>query len=390
LREIELKRRTLEIEDAAGRPFSPTINDYVKNVFSSFFSLSFLGKTLGVCLMEVEESEVQTTAETPEELLLRLALRAAKEEESVKRGPRCGRGSKIRRAKRRAREQAAQDATSQAEECEEGDVGGFEQEAETAKDTETQEQQQQQPTKRRRRSTDVYKYYAQRYRLFSRFDEGVLLDEGPVPLAVRYAHACVRYGLTQGLCAGLLYRLAEGWYSVTPEKIAEHIAERCSCGVVIDAFCGVGGNSIQFALTCERVIAIDINPERLAMAKHNAEVYGVADRIEFILGDYLTLIPTLKVSPRSCSLSFSLSTFIWLTVVRQADVVFLSPPWGGPEYINRPYFSLGLMPINGYELLRFVSPTPSPERISRAYTQVPHRDHVFVVDGDHDTDGRSG
>jgi hypothetical protein len=29
-----------------------------------------------------------------------------------------------------------------------------------------------------RRSTDVYKYYAQRYRLFSRFDEGVLLDEG--------------------------------------------------------------------------------------------------------------------------------------------------------------------------------------------------------------------
>jgi trimethylguanosine synthase len=90
--------------------------------------------------------------------------------------------------------------------------------------------------------------------------------------------------------------LAEGWYSVTPEKIAEHIAERCSCGVVIDAFCGVGGNSIQFAFTCERVIAIDINPERLAMAKHNAEVYGVADRIEFILGDYLTLIPTLKVS----------------------------------------------------------------------------------------------
>ncbi len=100
--------------------------------------------------------------------------------------------------------------------------------------------------------------------------------------------------------------MAEGWYSVTPEKIAEHIAERCACGVVIDAFCGVGGNSIQFAFTCERVIAIDINPERLAMAKHNAEVYGVADRIEFILGDYLTLIPTLKVglpaslSPQLC------------------------------------------------------------------------------------------
>jgi hypothetical protein len=137
--------------------------------------------------MEEEEPEVQTTAETPEEL--RLALRAAKE--SAKR-PRSGRGSHIRRAKRRAQaREAAQDAT-QAEEGEEGDVGGFEQEAEAGKDTETQEQQQQQqPTKRSRRSTDVYKYYAQRYRLFSRFDEGVLLDEGTELVAVRYAHVYV-------------------------------------------------------------------------------------------------------------------------------------------------------------------------------------------------------
>lgn len=71
---------------------------------------------------------------------------------------------------------------------------------------------------------------------------------------------------------------------MTPEHIAKHIAERCRCDVIIDAFCGalvlshgllavtlyqlrsaacfagVGGNTIQFALTCERVIAIDIDP----------------------------------------------------------------------------------------------------------------------------------
>ena len=45
---------------------------------------------------------------------------------------------------------------------------------------------------------------------------------------------------------------AEGWFSVTPEKIAEHIADRCRCDIVVDAFCGVGGNAIQFAFTCER------------------------------------------------------------------------------------------------------------------------------------------
>jgi trimethylguanosine synthase len=44
----------------------------------------------------------------------------------------------------------------------------------------------------------------------------------------------------------------EGWYSVTPERVANQIAERCRCDTILDAFCGVGGNSIAFAKTCER------------------------------------------------------------------------------------------------------------------------------------------
>ena len=44
----------------------------------------------------------------------------------------------------------------------------------------------------------------------------------------------------------------EGWFSATPEKIAEHIAERCRCDLIVDAFCGTGSNAIQFAYTCER------------------------------------------------------------------------------------------------------------------------------------------
>jgi hypothetical protein len=41
------------------------------------------------------------------------------------------------------------------------------------------------------------KYYMKRYQLFTRFDDGVLLDS------------------------------KESWYSVTPEKVAEHIALKC-------------------------------------------------------------------------------------------------------------------------------------------------------------------
>ncbi|KAJ8012008.1 hypothetical protein DPEC_G00064230 [Dallia pectoralis] len=146
---------------------------------------------------------------------------------------------------------------------------------------------------------ELAKYWAQRYRLFSRFDEGIKLDH-------------------------------EGWFSVTPEKIAEHIAQRVQQSfhseLIIDAFCGVGGNAIQFALTGKRVLAIDIDPVRLALARHNAHVYKVAGLIDFVQGDFLLLAPRLR-----------------------ADVVFLSPPWGGPDYLNADVFDIKtMMAPDGY------------------------------------------
>ncbi|XP_068197782.1 trimethylguanosine synthase isoform X2 [Antennarius striatus] len=149
---------------------------------------------------------------------------------------------------------------------------------------------------------DLGKYWAQRYRLFSRFDEGIKLDR-------------------------------EGWFSVTPERIAEHIALRVQHSfpdsqLVIDAFCGVGGNAIQFALTGKRVLGIDINPVRLELACHNAKVYGVADQIDFIQGDFLHLAPRLR-----------------------GDVVFLSPPWGGPNYLTAEVFDIKtMMEPDGFEI----------------------------------------
>ncbi|XP_031825891.1 trimethylguanosine synthase 1 isoform X2 [Nomia melanderi] len=141
----------------------------------------------------------------------------------------------------------------------------------------------------------LMKYWLKRYRLFSKFDQGIKLDR-------------------------------ESWYSVTPEKVAEYIAERCRCDTIIDAFCGVGGNAIQFAFTCERVLAIDIDPVKIEFARNNARIYGVDDRIEFIVGDFLQLAPKLI-----------------------ADVVFLSPPWGGPSYAKNETFDLNnvMQPIGG-------------------------------------------
>lgn len=58
---------------------------------------------------------------------------------------------------------------------------------------------------------------------------------------------------------------SEAWYSVTPEPVARHIAQRIYSklgpnALLLDALCGVGGNTIQFALIAPLVFAIDIDP----------------------------------------------------------------------------------------------------------------------------------
>lgn len=133
------------------------------------------------------------------------------------------------------------------------------------------------------------KYWCQRYQLFSRYDYGIKMDE-------------------------------EGWFSATPELIAKHHAIRCGDGVIVDCFTGVGGNAIRFARRSRHVIAIDIDPKKIEYAKHNAAIYGVADRIDFIIGDSFILAPNLK-----------------------ADTVFLSPPWGGPNYLKATTYDINTM-----------------------------------------------
>ncbi|KAL3351601.1 hypothetical protein AABB24_019934 [Solanum stoloniferum] len=138
-------------------------------------------------------------------------------------------------------------------------------------------------------SPSLNKYWCQRYLLFNKYDDGIKMD-------------------------------GEGWFSVTPEAIAKHHALRCGSGTIVDFFTGVGGNSIQFAMRSKHVIAIDIDPKRIDLAQYNAAIYGVCDQIDFIRGDSFVLAPNLK-----------------------ADVVFMSPPWGGPDYLKERTFDMKTM-----------------------------------------------
>lgn len=180
------------------------------------------------------------------------------------------------------------------------------------------------------------KYWAQRKRFFSKFDDGIKLDK-------------------------------ESWYSVTPEAIANHIAQRVGNeivqskkdedkkrgAVVLDTFCGCGGNAIGFARLnpseVEIVICVDIDRSKLKMAANNASIYGIdANRIIFIEANSIFILQQCYKDGKLIDFKESNSPLkqVETEIVKgykiggldllppHLDAVFLSPPWGGPNYMK--------------------------------------------------------
>ena len=212
------------------------------------------------------------------------------------------------------------------------------------------------------------KYWAQRKRFFSKFDHGIQLDK-------------------------------ESWYSVTPEAIAIHVAQRMvedisssskmienhenesgSGATVVDAFCGCGGNAIGLARMkssdIQLVLCIDIDRSKLKMAANNASIYDVEpNRMLFIEGDSTMILQKyykdgnlVTVNDADEKETIETETFKGFKIggpdllPPRLDAVFMSPPWGGMNYINtgkRGYLiqSISLkssnnVTIDGVDLLR--------------------------------------
>lgn len=131
------------------------------------------------------------------------------------------------------------------------------------------------------------KYWLRRYMLFSKISDGIQMD-------------------------------SDMYFMATPEWLAKKqalaISRLCGKGActVVDGYSGVGGNSIQFALAGHAVTAIELEPIRIAMAMNNARVYGVRTGIRYVCADLFEELRNGKPS--------------------SVDVVYMSPPWGGPKY----------------------------------------------------------
>jgi trimethylguanosine synthase len=158
------------------------------------------------------------------------------------------------------------------------------------------------------------------------------------------------------------------WYSVTPEVIAHHVADKLTqmaieskkqsseCErqrdeiVILDAFCGCGGNAIAFAKKKNvKVIAVDNDLGRLKMAANNARVYGIDTKdIVFVHADVVDVLRSYNQGSKCTSTTKSDASSVQkvhgyriggLELLLDAiDAIFLSPPWGGMGYENNDTF----------------------------------------------------
>ncbi len=92
---------------------------------------------------------------------------------------------------------------------------------------------------------------------------------------------------------------------------------------------------------------------RLALARHNAALHGLAGRIEFVLADFRTFAASRMVSHATSESGSGSKSADASAGGRKIDVVFLSPPWGGPECLTEPTYSLArTQPEPAAELFR--------------------------------------
>jgi hypothetical protein len=153
--------------------------------------------------------------------------------------------------------------------------------------------------------------------------------------AARLDEARARRVSTPGFTRADARATGEGRYSLTPESLALALGTLAAGRSVVDACCGSGGNALGFARAGSPVTAIELAPERLAEARHNARVYGVARAITFEQGDACALVPGLH-----------------------ASILFVDPPWR--EDYDKKRTSLAdlpllaallALPLTGYEEL---------------------------------------
>ena len=94
-----------------------------------------------------------------------------------------------------------------------------------------------------------------------------------------------------GADAAALFYTADGLEQASDPLVRRYRALKLAGTRVIDAGCGIGADSLAFAAAGCRVLGLDLDPVRVAIAQHNAAQLGLSDRVRFQVHDLRTGLP---------------------------------------------------------------------------------------------------
>ena len=135
----------------------------------------------------------------------------------------------------------------------------------------------------------------------------------------------------------------EAAYSVTDmytaDKMTRDIVRFAGGAVICDATACVGGNASSFARAFKTVVAIERDPTRYNYLVHNMSVLR-ATNVKCVCGDALEEVTWVHAHSPPSSLGLTY------------DVIFIDPPWGGPEYKHQNKLGLELSGVPLEEVCR--------------------------------------
>lgn len=112
----------------------------------------------------------------------------------------------------------------------------------------------------------------------------------------------------------------EGLWSISlpteADEITSLICKDNNIKIILDATAGLGGNSISFAKSVDKVVSVELDKNRYDLLKNNINAYDI-NNVELINDSCLNVLNKY-----------------------QYDAYFFDPPWGGPDYKNKKSVSI--------------------------------------------------
>lgn len=149
----------------------------------------------------------------------------------------------------------------------------------------------------------------------------------------------------------------QGKYSTTPakyskqtcKKIQDNIRYNLRNMVITDACAGNGGDSIYFSSVFKSVQSLEKDPKEFKFLKENVEFHNIKN---------------IKISQKSY-------LDVWKDL--KQDIIYMDPPWGGPDYKLLPIVDLFL---DGINISRIVGELFREERAKMIIIKIPHNFNI--------------